>query len=249
MKNKQWLLSIGSSFILGAGAGWIAKGDFLHLLFTAYVPAMATLLAAYYGAKFAFEFQRNKEEEEIKNRNITSGNLTIFKLVSMLNTLLSYQKQIIQPYRGKPSAFLEMDPTVEQTKEDINIDIEKISFLLNTDDRNLLGEIAIERERFSSALTAINERSIVHRHEVQPLLESKGVVQGGNYSSTEIENILGNRLFVTLNQATDQVIYHVDSTIESIQDVAKRLSSTLKKEFPDTQIMEISVPSTTESVS
>lgn len=244
MNYKKWIIPVGSSFILGVGLGWIAKGDFLVLLFSTYLPALVTLLAAYYGAKFAFDFQMDKELEEKRNSDVTNGNLAIFKLLSMLNTLLAYQKQIIEPHRGKPTAFLEMDATHEQVKEDININVDKISFLLNTVDRNLLGEITVEMERFKSAMTAINERSSLHRHEIQPVLESKGIVQGGKYTLKEIENALGERLFISLNGATEQVVFHVESTIDSIKIIGKKLTSALKREFPDSEIMEIAIPKT-----
>ena len=241
MNNKNRVVPIGSAFILGAGAGWIAKGEFLNLFFTAYVPALVTLLAAYFGAKFAFDFQRNKEIEAEQKRNLVNGNLAIYKLISMLNTLLAYQKQIIQPLRNKPTAFLEMSPTLQLSKEDISINIETLSFLLDTDERNLIGEIAVERERFKSALDAINERSVVHRQEAQPLLAAAGVVQGGNYISEQIEAVLGNKIYVTLNQATDQVIEHVDSTIISIQEVCNKLTGALKKQFPKSAVLKFSI--------
>lgn len=242
MNIKNQLITIGSAFILGAGAGWIVKGEFLSVFFTAYVPALVTLLAAYFGAKFAFDFQRNREIEAEKTKNLVNGNLAIFKLISMLNTLLAYQKQIIQPFRNKPTAFLEMSPTLQLTKEDITINIETLSFLLDTDDRNLIGEIAVERERFKSALDAINERSVVHRQEAQPLLAAAGVVQGGNYASEQIEAVLGNRIYVTLHQATDQVVEHVDSTIISIQEICNKLTESLKKQFPSATVLRFSIP-------
>jgi hypothetical protein len=242
MNFKNQLIPIGSSFILGAGAGWIAKGEYLSVFFTAYVPALVTLLAAYFGAKFAFDFQRDREIEAEKNKNLVNGNLAIFKLISMLNTLIAYQKQIIQPFRNNPTAFLEMSPTLQLTKEDISINIETLSFLLDTDDRNLIGEIAVERERFKSSLDAINERSVVHRQEAQPLLAAAGVVQGGNYAFEQIEAVLGNRIYVTLHQATDQVIEHVDSTISSIQEICNKLTESLKKQFPNSTVLRFSIP-------
>jgi len=77
MQNTKIPISICVAFILGAVAGWMAKGEHLDFLFSHYVPAIVTLLAAYYGAKFAFDFQRSKEEKEQKNKNIISGNLAV----------------------------------------------------------------------------------------------------------------------------------------------------------------------------
>lgn len=242
MKNTNTSILIGVAFILGAGAGWIAKGKHVDFLFTHYVPAVVTLLAAYYGAKFAFEFQSEKEKKEERNRNIVSGNLAIFKLISMINSLLSYQKQIIEPIRGKETAFLEMSPTLPQEKDNILIDLDSLAFLLGTDDQNLVGEISVETARYDAAIAAINDRSMVHRHEAQPTLDAAGVKNGGNYLHEDIRRVLGERLFHTLHQSTGQVIYHVDTTILSLKEMSDKLTKALKGLYPDERIISVGMP-------
>ena len=247
MKKTNTIISIGAAFILGAGAGWIAKGKHLDYLFSNYVPAVTTLLAAFYGAKFAFEFQRGKEEEEQKNKKIVSGNLAIFKLITMIKSLLSYQRQIIEPVRGKPTAFLEMSPTLQQIKDQVSINLDSLSFLLATDDQNLIGELSVEEARYEAAIAAINERSRVHRHEVQPTLDAVGIQNGGTYLHTDIQKALGERLFHTMVQSTDQVIFHVDSTIISLKNAADNLTKALKKQFPGERIIGVGMPTDEES--
>jgi len=124
------IILYGIIFILGAGAGWILSGKYWDIFFTSYVPALATLLAAFYGAKFAFQFQKEKEEENGKEKKILDGNLAIFNLMRMANTLLVYRKQFIEPFRGKPTAFLEMPPSLELLEDDINFEIENLFFYL-----------------------------------------------------------------------------------------------------------------------
>lgn len=242
MKTTNCVIIAGISFILGSAAGWIAQGRFLNIFFTSYVPALATLLAAYFGAKYAFDFNRAKELDDKKRKNIISGNIVIFNLTRMLNSLLSYRNQIIDPVRTKPSAFLEMSPTTQLSKEDISIELEGIYFILDTEERNLLGEVSIEISRYQRALDAINERSLIHIHEVQPTLERAGIVQGGDYHPEQIIAALGNRLYVTMQDSTAQVIQHVDSTISSLQEVGDKLTKTFKKVFPGESIIGISVP-------
>jgi len=242
MKINSSSITIGIFFILGAGAGWIAEGKHVDYLFSHYIPAVVTLLAAYYGAKFAFDFQRGKEKQEEANRQIISGNLAVFKIVTMINSLLTYQRQIIDPIRGKDTAFLEMSPTLPQEKENVHIDINTLAFLLGTDEQNLVGELSVEQARYEAAIAAINERSKVHRYEVQPVLDAAGIVNGRNYFHEDIQRVLGERLFHTLHQATDQVIYHVDTTISSLKEVADKLSVALKKQFPGSRIISVSMP-------
>ncbi len=247
MKNSNTLILIGGAFILGAGAGWIAKGEYVDYLFTHYVPAVVTLLAAFYGAKFAFEFQSEKEKKEEKNTKIISGNLAIFKLITMINSLLSYQRQIIDPIRGKETAFLEMSPTLPQEKDNISIDLDSLAFLLGTDDQNIVGELSVEVARYHAAIAAINERSMVHRHEVQLALDAAGVKNGGNYLHEDIRRVLGERLFHTLHQSTDQVIQHVDTTIVSLKEMSDKLTKALKELFPGEPIITVGMPGALEN--
>ena len=231
------LISYGVIFILGSGAGWILSGKHWSIFFTSYVPALATLLAAFYGAKYAFQFQKDKEEVKNREKNILNGNLAIFNLMRMANTLFVYRKQFIEPFRGKPTAFLEMPPSLELLEDDIKFDTENLFFLLQSDEINFIGELAVERSRFQRALDAINERSRVHRLEVQPTLEKSGIVQGGDYTFQQIEEILGDRLNHTIKQATDQVVTHVDETINSLKIAGDKLSKILKKGFPGERII------------
>ena len=79
-------------------------------------------------------------------------------------------------------------------------------------------------------------------HEVQRTLEKAGIVQGGDYHPEQIEAALGNRLYVTMHEATKQVIEHVDNTLLSLQGVGNKLTQSLKKQFPGETIISISIP-------
>jgi len=230
-------LSYSIFFILGTGAGWILSGQYWNIFFTSYVPALATLLAAFFGAKYAFQFQNEKEERQHKEKNILNGNLAIFDLMRMANTLLVYRKQIIDPVREKPTAFLEMPPSLDLLENDINFNAENLFFLLQSGEVNFVGELVVENRKFQSALDAINDRSKIHRFEVQPTLEKAGIVQGGNYTFQQIEDILGERLHFTIQQATQQVITSVDETIDSLKNAGDNLSKILKEIFPGEQII------------
>ena len=231
------LISYGIIFILGSGAGWILSGKHWDMFFTSYVPVLATLLAAYYGAKFAFQFHSEKEERKNREKQILDGNLAIFNLMRMANDLFVYRRQFIEPFRGKPTAFLEMPPSLELLEDDIYFNVENLFFLLNADEINFIGELAIEKSRFNKALDAINDRSKVHRFEVQPTLEKSNIIQSGNYTFEQIEAALGERLYHTIIQATEQVVTHVDETINSLNITGDKLSKLLKKVFPGERII------------
>lgn len=235
--NTKNYITYGIVFILGTGAGWVVSGKYWNIFFTSYVPALATLLAAFYGAKYAFQFQREKEKEGNKSKNIVNGNMAIFNLMRMANTLYVYRKQFIEPYRGKDSDFLEIPPSLELLEDEINFNIENLFFLLESDSINFLGELMAEKSRFQSALDAINDRSRVHRFEVQPALDNAGFIESGSYTLEQIKTMLGQRLFQTITGSTKQVIAHVDETITSLKNAGDKLSNLLKSIFPGERII------------
>lgn len=65
-----------------------------------------------------------------------------------------------------------MPPTLDIDKEHIKLNIETLYFLLQTNDRNILGEVLIEEERYRSAIDAINKRSQLHLEEVHQFLST-----------------------------------------------------------------------------
>lgn len=243
MKDQKMnkIFTFGVPFILGVGAGWIVQGRHWDVFLTSYVPALAVLVAAFYGAKYAFQFQRDKEQEDNKRRNVINGNSAIFNMMRMASNLRNFQREVIEPVRDRPTCFLEMRPTPHFEKNAITLNIETLYFLLDTDDRNLLGELVTEEARYQSVLDAISERTRFHRQEVQPALDRAGFIQGGNYSVSQIEQSLGNRLYTTLCHATDQVIYHVDSTVVSLKQGADKLTATLKKQYPNETIISFEI--------
>lgn len=207
-----------------------------------YIPALATLLAAFYGAKFAFQFQKDKELIDARKHNLINANRAIFALSRMANKLFLYQRDVINPVRKSPGRFLELRPTLDLEKDLIELDIESLGFLLETVHVNLLGEVIVEEERYRSAIDAINSRSQLHLHTIQPQLEK--VTSGPNgLTLEEIKQCLGERLYSTLQQSTDQVVEHVDSSLISVQDIAIKLNKSVKELYPTQKVISFSFPS------
>lgn len=211
-------------------------------MFTSYVPALATLLAAFYGAKYAFEFQRNKETEEKRRNDVVNGNIAIFNLMSMTNSLYAFQAQGINPYRDLPAAFLLIPPVLHPIGEDIKIDPASLYFLLENSSGNLLGEIIAEQRKYITAVESIDERSRIHVNEVQPLLERAGIQQGFDYPLEKFEEALGPRTYFTIKHTTDQVVEHVDRTIISLQVISQKLADVLKHLYPKEYVLRYSLP-------
>jgi hypothetical protein len=90
------------------------------------------------------------------------------------------------------------------------LDLDSLSFLLETDVSELLFHLMIEQERFETATRAINQRSRLHLEVVQPRLAGAGIVGGVDYSPRQISRALGHALAMRMKRATDDAIEAVD---------------------------------------
>ena len=208
----------------------------IDILLQPTLSALATLAAAFLGARYAFRLQGRAQARRTVEDRVAAGNRAIFVL-TRLNTLKTFQTQIIDPVRDDPGAFLNMRASLPFSYDSLTVDFDSLSFLLETNHRQVLGELFIEEQCFRSAIQAINERSRIHLNICQPLLERAGVVEGGEYTAEQIQAALGHRLALQLRRATDAVVQHIDKTVESSLAMGEKLYTVQKSLFPKHSII------------
>ncbi len=228
-------MTILSGIVIGISIREMSFNAFCTIV----LPALAALGAAFGGAKYAFELHVKKQEKELINRNLGSGNKAIFSLVMKYNKLTNFDAQILKHFEGSPKAFLEMPPVLDLTKNEVILDIDSISFLLETKYMNLLAEISIAVAKYDSAIDAINSRSRFHINIIQPALEEAGIIEHKNYNKDDIEKALGPRLYTTIIQSTQQVSDHTKETIIFLEQITNQLTNALKELFPGRNIISL----------
>jgi len=92
------------------------------------------------------------------------------------------------------------------------------------------------------AIKSINYRSALHIQQVQPALESAGIQGGVEYATKELAKVLGQRLYKTLQRATDQVVYYVDRTIRSLDEVKGKMIKAFKELYPEGYFLNFELP-------
>jgi hypothetical protein len=239
MNRAALIVGLLAVFLIGVAVGAHLADDASPFLEQAIVPGFVTLAAAFFGAKYAFDLETAKAQREVVSTQIAAGNRVVFALIRKYNKLLNFESQFLSIFRGDPTAFLQMPPLLELMKDEIAIDLESISFLLETEHRNLLGELSVGVAKYQSAIDAINARSRLHLAEAQPAIEKAKLIEGGDYTFEEIKAALGPRLYVTLNQATTQVFEHTTETMVFLVNVSCKLTAALKEKFPGRSIISL----------
>ncbi len=201
------------------------------------VPAVATLIAAFFGAWFAYRLQDKAKVREERASNISAANRVLFTVFQQINSLTLLQRDIIDPVRNHPMKFIAMQPVMPEQQEDIQFDFSSLGFLLNTKHKQIVLDLFIEQQRFREAIKAISYRSALHIQQVQPSLERAGIQEGVDYTIEELGKVLGPRLYKTLQHATDQIIYYVDRTIASIDEVKGKMIKAFKELYPEGEFL------------
>lgn len=219
------LILVAASFSAPFGAPTLAA------LAKDYLPAVATLVAAFAGVWYASTLKQEAANKEQRLRQIGAGARTLFTLWRQLNTIAQYQEEVVDKFRNYPPAPLAMPPLAVPLDDSPRIDIDSLAFLLDHGHSALLANLCIAETRYLHAIDAIRRRSALHANEVQPKLEDM-IPEGRNLTPEELRGIIGVRLFQLLRDQTREVIGRTDDAVTTIEAVSADLHETLKNVFP-----------------
>lgn len=88
-----------SAFTLFHEAQAIVGRIILALLKTDYLSAVATLAAAFFGARFAFQFQQQEKAKELREVQIAKANAGLQRILRMVNIVGNYRTMVVDPVR------------------------------------------------------------------------------------------------------------------------------------------------------
>jgi len=199
--------------------------------------AIATLITVYY----SWKAERVRQEEmasQVANTNVTAANRTIFLLTRTLNVYKNIQDQLINPFRGSHGRHLEIRPLVAAL-EPIQIDFDALSFLFDSDDRDVLQELDIIQRQIASTVQVIDDRNDLHKNHVQPIIEKAGIPIRTLVDGATVESALGERITHTLVQATNYLIEGVDDIVVSCERAIDQLYKATKKLYPARRVISI----------
>lgn len=131
-----------------------------------------------------------------------------------------------------------MRPTQQYQFDHLNIDINALSFLLDSGEPQMLFDLLLEDDKFKTTIQIVNARSKLHWERVQPKLEEAGIEQGIDYPVSRYKTAIGDLLFFSLKGATDDMVQFVDDTIESLELMGNKLRSKLTELYPDTNFID-----------
>ena len=195
------------------------------------IAGVGTLAATFAGAWLAFKFATLKSERDRVNDEVAAGNRALFTLTWMWNETKEHQKEVVEPYRGKPDAWLNLSMS-HPFNADLSFDMKDLSFVMQTN-AGVFQKVFLEEERFRIISYLIEDRRRLLLTQTWPRLEAAGISIGMGRSEVDIHKILGSALVKQLKITTAAVINFTDENVTSLRDVFRALRTELKKIYPD----------------
>ena len=193
------------------------------------VNGLVTRVAAGAGAYFAFQFEKHQRKSECDNDNVGAGNLALLTLCEISNVLRDCQRQVVDPWRGKPDLWLNFPANTPAGFDGVNVDVAGLTFVLENDPAKV--QLAVlEQRRFHLVLAMIKQHSDLVLSEVFPKLTAAGVRLNEGRPAAEIAEILGVGIVRQLNVLTTGIVQNED--VKSCRQAFDQLRAALKVAYP-----------------
>jgi len=199
---------------------------------------LATLVAAFAGAWLAFKFERRHKTEAEKGQRIAAGNRALYTLFNIWNVQEQFRKEIIEPYRGKEDAWLNMAATVPSKYGLHTFDAEALSFLLEVD-AELYSSLMLEEQRFDFAVQLVAQRSQLVLGSVFPRLAQANIAVGTTVGIREMEVALGTDVVHKLKILSEGLTTNISENLQSIEEVHDKLRDVLKRLYPEQKFVKV----------
>lgn len=206
---------------------------------------VATLIGAFLGAMLAFLFQLHLNRKQDRKAALMSTHRMLFCLLQQMNTIMLVQRDFIFPRLNDPGRFISIPAIHEFDIEKNSFDFSTFSFMLESNEsRMIMYDLYLAQESYIEALRAVNERSRLHRNEVQPRLASAGIGNGSNVTNEDVKLALGPLVFPTIVTTTDQVIEVLKSAFAKLTKSKKEFRAYAVQRFNTKDFTDFDFPET-----
>jgi len=234
-ENEKLITTSILAFILGVVAAALT-GYYLDVGFDGLLSALATLVAAFSGAWFAFYLNNKNKTEREKRKRMLALNLAIFTLMRQRNAAENMWNSFHAHPTDSSLAF-EMPALKVNDYERIKQDLSSLAFLSAGKGVNVLLELTVEEERFEQMMFAIRQK---HQHtvdNVMPEMMAAGLTDRP-VTIADIKAGISDKAFVGALQAAKQARDEVGAFRASAMEMHRKLRSLAKDLFPDGRFID-----------
>lgn len=242
MKSEQIIVGLSAfgTFCFAIGAN-INPNSF-GFKFSDLIGAIAAVFAAYFGAQAAFSMQERKSARDQLERNVANAN-------RFLQSYYLYFNQVLQLKRDwsrdldvlPPDAHFSFSAMLEIRYDEISNELKDLNFINSPDGFRVFNDLAIEINRFKSLIGIINERSLIMKRDVNPILAQNGLGHGVQIPLAALERMIGPDLNQMIKDLTGAGFNQINENIDSMLAAKSALIKRLKEIYPESEFMDFSM--------
>lgn len=160
------------------------------------VTSLITLAAVAVGAYLAFLYSEHQASRRKKDKWVALTKIAQLKL----SRILGYYEQLLPMFPDEVPNEIYQNFVIGEFPEmpdyeHLKFNIDELYFILDSNDPNLLNELTAIQESFYQLIRLIDERTMMLKEKIQPVLEQKGYRTGKQIIDQQLESDLGERLF------------------------------------------------------
>lgn len=186
------------------------------------------------GAFLAFGFERRQRRREERDDHYLAAKYAHFVLLQQYSLLRNLAAQHLTCLAENNQRWWMLHP-IQSPPQSFSIDSNALSFILRSQDPDLLNRLAVAQDRFSTLMRLLDQRSGLHAQFQDRLgvLHREGSLQGDTFTLDEdTQTKIGRPLLAQLRQTTDFLFEGVPSDQAFIKARLKELEDFIRKEFP-----------------
>jgi hypothetical protein len=225
--DGKW--SLMDKNVISEIVGWF--GTYSPFSWETFVSGTRTLLATLTGGLLTFGFVLLKSTRDRRETEIAAGTRALFTLMAMWNGMKQHQKEVVDPYRGKKDAWLNLHVS-QPLDSNLTFDMKDLTFVMQSAP-NVFMQILLEENRYRLATYMVEEHRRLATQIVWPRLEAAGIKLGGEpRPEAEIQAIIGPAALKQMQVITAGIINNVDENVRSMEAAFRALRSELVRLFP-----------------
>ena len=203
------------------------------------VAILATLVASFAGAWGAFLLESQRRQRDERDRSIGAGSRAIYTIFNLWNTLEQFRKEVLEPYRGKSDAWLNLAAHPAMSIGEHRFEAGDLQFLLQSSHAQIYAALFLEEQRYKLAIGLIHQRSQLVLTDVFPKLASAGFPVGRSAEQDEVERALGVDVVHKLKVITAALYTNVDEDLLSLKTRHDELRAAMKQLYPKQKVLQV----------
>jgi hypothetical protein len=192
-------------------------------------------LGTWFGAWAAFGHERRDRERLERRKQGEALRRAMFILLSQRTLLSNMWRQHMAAFVDHPLRHVAMHPFFI-AGEELPFDLDRLLFVMNTEDADLLNRLQVCNRRFRTILSAVDLRNALH-------LEGQGIIAeratGDGATEAELRTIVGPHRWAQLKDFTDSLFGDVQRALSEIDTNYKAIEAIAVAEYPEVKLFKV----------